>query len=232
MLYLYAFTDSPTAALPTQTGLGGQPICQHQHGGLAAIYSPLPHPLNQPSRTEIWHHQAILEALMQHRTVLPFRFGTVLGHPKAVENLLNTHHTAINRNLNTLQGRIEVAVRSLGHLSTPSKVSPPALSKPSGTAYLQQRLAQEKTRSSQEAQANRHFQQVNAHLSPLSVAHTHHLLPHPHTLFKAAYLLEAATLPHFQHTLAEVNRTQAGLRLVCTGPWPAYSFVDLPRLSV
>jgi hypothetical protein len=51
--------------------------------------------------------------------------------------------------------------------------------------------------------------------------------PAPPTILAAAYLVERADIPAFR---AEAERAAAvlpGVRAVCTGPWPPYSFVEV-----
>jgi hypothetical protein len=50
--------------------------------------------------------------------------------------------------------------------------------------------------------------------------------PRPPELFRAAYLVERAAIDSF---VAEVGRLQSlspGLAILCTGPWPPYSFAE------
>jgi hypothetical protein len=78
-------------------------------------------------------------------------------------------------------------------------------------------------------------EEIHAALGPLAVAsHLHSLHDTPTTadagleVLNAAYLVESANLPEFAES-ARAAATQAGaLRIVVTGPWPAYSFADGP----
>jgi hypothetical protein len=45
------------------------------------------------------------------------------------------------------------------------------------------------------------------------------------TLFKAAYLVEEASLEAFGLRVGELNGSLDGVRVSATGPWPPYSFV-------
>jgi hypothetical protein len=43
----------------------------------------------------------------------------------------------------------------------------------------------------------------------------------------AAYLVERGVVPRFRAVVQRLQRDHADLALLCTGPWPPYSFVDL-----
>jgi Gas vesicle synthesis protein GvpL/GvpF len=44
-------------------------------------------------------------------------------------------------------------------------------------------------------------------------------------LLRASYLIEAAMLARFRGTVERLQRTHPGVAILCTGPWPPYSFV-------
>ena len=45
-------------------------------------------------------------------------------------------------------------------------------------------------------------------------------------VIRAAYLLDRAAVPGFAERVAQLQADTPALRLVCTGPWPPYSFAD------
>jgi hypothetical protein len=50
--------------------------------------------------------------------------------------------------------------------------------------------------------------------------------PRPPELFRAAYLVERDTVVPFTAEVARLQKANAGLSILCTGPWPPYSFAE------
>jgi hypothetical protein len=48
----------------------------------------------------------------------------------------------------------------------------------------------------------------------------------PDELLRSAYLIEPATLEAFSGAVERLQREHPRVALVCTGPWPAYSFAE------
>jgi gas vesicle protein GvpL/GvpF len=45
-------------------------------------------------------------------------------------------------------------------------------------------------------------------------------------LLRGAYLVDREAVPRFTDRVGRLQNAHPGLRLLCTGPWPPYSFVD------
>jgi gas vesicle protein GvpL/GvpF len=48
----------------------------------------------------------------------------------------------------------------------------------------------------------------------------------PSELLRASYLVERPAVPEFRGAVERLQREHPEAALLCTGPWPAYSFVD------
>jgi hypothetical protein len=49
--------------------------------------------------------------------------------------------------------------------------------------------------------------------------------PRAHEVFRAAYLVERDAVEPFAAEVARLEQATPGLSILCTGPWPPYSFV-------
>ena len=50
--------------------------------------------------------------------------------------------------------------------------------------------------------------------------------PHPPELFRAAYLVERDAVERFTEAVGRLQNANQGLSLLCTGPWPPYTFMQ------
>ena len=66
---------------------------------------------------------------------------------------------------------------------------------------------------------------IHARLACLADESTHLILVTSHLLLKAAYLVPRERVTDFRQEVESLCLTYPQLRFLCTGPWPAYSFM-------
>jgi hypothetical protein len=212
--------------------------------------------LSDPAELEALarRHHDVVVAVAALGPALPLRLATVYLTDDSVRSLLAHRRDEFCQTLRWLAHRTECGIKAWADPDNlrrdrgapePSACSPggrPAgtrLSDPagqSGTAYLSRRRAELAARAEGQQLAARCGEEIHAALGPLAVASHLHSLHDSQTaadagleVLNAAYLVESANLPVFAES-ARAVATQAGaLRIVVTGPWPAYSFADGPN---
>ena len=244
-LYLYAITDRPEAPLPCVSGLEDAPLCKLACQDLAGVISSVTTTQVQATESNLWQHEAIVEALMADRAVLPVRFGTVFSNEAAAQAELLTHQADLIASLNRVRGRVELGLRVLvnderetvppkdgdnsippkdgEHFITLAQSAPPSR----GRAYLMARLEQEQRTRAKQQHAKAWAAEVHAPLARLAVASVQQVLVTPRMLLTAAYLVERDGVEAFRQEVAARGSAHPKLSLLCTGPWPPYNFVDL-----
>lgn len=232
LLYLYAITDHPEAPLPHRPGLEDAiPHCV-QHQGIAAVVSPVSTREVPATEANLWRHEAVIEALMADRAVLPLRFGTLLAGESAVRHVLTTHYAGFVAALDWVRGRVELGLRVLWEESENPGMADGArratVGDPlpaSGRSYLLARLEEERRRQAWRQTAETLATEIHTALSQLAVEDTQQVLLTPRLLLTAAYLVEQDRVPAFRRQVDALAAGHPALGFLCTGPWPAYSFV-------
>jgi hypothetical protein len=209
VIELYAITDDAGPPLPDVAGLRLVPF-----DGLAAVCTPASEAELSPET--LWHHEEVVEALMADRDLLPVRYGTRLDDEAAVARAMEGRSRELAAALDRVRGAVELSVRVVAAGGTPSPPGPPETT--SGAEYLRLRA---------QAEAS-HDDVARALHEPLAerARESTEGRPRPPELFRAAYLVERAAIDSF---VAEVGRLQSvspGLAILCTGPWPPYSFAE------
>jgi len=254
VIYLYAITDRPEVPLPALPGLGEEPLLSLVYREIAAVASlpaalrlaqvgrlATPNIASVPPATEsnLWRHEAIVEALMGTRAVLPVSFGAVLADEAALQAILATRYTGFVTDLRRVSGRVELSVHVLGDgewqmangkwqmadsESQPSAIShqPSAIS---GHAYMLARLEAERSLQAWRQRAETLVAGIHAHLDRLADESTQLSLVTSHLLLKAAYLVPRERVTDFRQEVESLCLAYPHLRFLCTGPWPAYSFI-------
>jgi hypothetical protein len=205
----YAVTAHPGPPLPDQPpGLRLVPL-----DGLAAACAPVAEGQDRTSADALWRHEAIVEALMADRDLVPLRYGTRFDDESAAAAALEEHRSELLTALDRVRGALEVSLRiaATGE-STPT--STPA----TGREYLRERARVAELRDD----AARRIDQPLASRSRASTSRPASRLPE---LLRCAYLVDRSRLDEFQRAAAELDDATTRFSLLCTGPWPPYSFV-------
>jgi hypothetical protein len=210
VIELYAITDNPGPPLPEVA----PELRLVPFDGLAAVCTPASKAEVSPET--LWHHEEVVEALMADRDLLPVRYGTRLDDEAAVAHAMEGRREELAAALDRVRGAVELSVRVMATAATPSPPDPVATT--SGAEYLRLRAQAE---ASREAAAGALHEPLAALARESAQGR-----PRPPELFRAAYLVERGAVDSF---VAEVGRLQGespGLAVLCTGPWPPYSFAD------
>ncbi len=244
-MYLYAITDKPESPLPSETGLEGAGLLSLCCRGIAAVVSPVAAAETPVTEDNVLRHEAVVEALMTDRTVLPARFGAVAVDETTLKDALQANHAEFAADLGRVRDHVELGLRVLWDGDAwPARGDQPANSQgpggagccacgpsnraahtASGRAYLLDRLEQERRAQAERQRAHARASQLHTQLSCLATDSTLWLPVTGRGLLTAAYLVRREQIDPFQREVQRLGSAYPTLHLVCTGPWPPYSFV-------
>ena len=214
VLYVYGISDSPKA--PPVLGLRDAPLSVSGQDGLFAVWSEHDDVPFEADETTLWEHERVVEALLELGTVLPMRFGSSVRDRDALVGLLAERRAEFEIALERVRGAVEIGVRAL--IRAESSEPTPALvgaDRP-GTAYMLSRLNDEKRSA---AIAARIHEPLVA-LSRASASRKTSLSGDVNT----AYLVAREDVDPFRATVEKLDDAVEYATIVCTGPWPPYSF--------
>lgn len=209
MIELCAITDNPGPPLPDVGPLHLVPV-----DGLAAVCTAANG--GEATPEALWRREDIIEALMSDRDLLPVRYGTRLEDEAAVARAVEERHDELAAALDRVRGAIELSVRVAARGTPPS--APVAGDAASGAEYL-------RVRAHAEATHERTARRLREPLSALARSNIE-WRPRPPELFRAAYLVERDGVERFTAEVARLQDASPDLSILCTGPWPPYSFVE------
>jgi hypothetical protein len=222
VIWVYGICERPDMPPPRRRGLAQAPLYGVHEGGLMAVISQHVHPPGEPALDALWVHERVVERIMADRAVLPMRFGTKLADDDAMRNVLGARQEAFLAALDRVRGRVEVGVRAMQPIDAHFRGAPePERSTPAATTgreYLQAKL-RDGQRVEGEAAA------VHEPLARLAVASARQPARAPDELLRASYLVDRGVVGRFRGTVERLQKTHPGVAILCTGPWPPYSFV-------
>jgi len=238
--YVYGIVPSATDA-PSRQGIAGGRLRMVAFEDIAAIVSAVPDGELHAGREDLVAHAEILEHALRAGPVLPMRFGMVMPDAEAMRaELLEPFHDDLAMQLADLDGKVELHVRAtyeeeavmrevvearpeIGARSEALRDHPP-----DATYYerieLGQMVAETVDRIREQDTVA-----IMEKLEPLAVAADVGSPEHERVAAHISFLIEEPRLSDFDHAVDELGRRNAGrLNFKYTGPFPAYSFVELP----
>jgi hypothetical protein len=185
-------------------------------------------------------HHAVVSALCQAAVAVPFRLGTVYHDDHRVREMLADRRRELVDALTLVAGRTEWGVQALiegtpgpgAAGDTPARGEPDARPRP-GTAYLLQRKAQRSAKDAARRSAADVAQHIHSELDRLAAATCQSPPKRMATgqrgqmVLNACYLVDDKRREEFVLATRELTGQLPTVRLRVTGPWPAYSFVEL-----
>jgi hypothetical protein len=204
VIRVYAVCDRPEVPPP-------EPLDAVRAGDVLAVFGPHVPPQEGAAADALWEYERVVEELMAERTVLPMRFGTVLPDAGALREAVAARHDAFAERLAFVRGRVELGVRAIGTTTAPAP-SPDA----SGREYLLARLGSDHAAA-----------ELHEPLAARAVASSRH----PDgggEILRAAYLVDRDDVASFVGAVERLRGEHPDVAMLCTGPWPPYSFVSDP----
>jgi hypothetical protein len=227
VIWVYAIGERPDLAPPASAlGLDGAPLEGVREGGLLAVVSRHAAAPGMPAIDALWAHEHVVESLMTDRAVLPMRFGSRLPDEAALRRALAGRHDDLLSVLDGVRGRVELAVRALSADGTSGADLPvPAVSgvvngHDRGREYVRTKL---ELRNRAEAAGAA----LHAPLAALAAAESRRPGRGPAELLRASYLVERPLVAKFRALVQRLQREHREAAMLCTGPWPPYSFVEV-----
>jgi hypothetical protein len=199
-------------------GIRGAPLRAVGRAGLFAIVSERGEVGGQATEDDLWAHEAVVEALMDRGTVLPVRLGTLMSDDPAVLRALDARRGQLEAALERVRGAVELGIRAAiaganGHGAGPEDAG--GANGP-GTAYMRARLHSER-------RGSRAAARIHQPLASLARDSTVRWSAQEPPLIRAAYLVDRDRIEAFMARVEELDALDEAA-IVCTGPWPPYSF--------
>lgn len=210
---VYGFADAEASGLP-ERGLDERPLRIVAEDEVAAVVSDHDAPRLDCSGANLWDYERVMERLMACRTIVPARFGSVLVDERQTLELIRDRHDELRLGLARLRGAVEIGarVRWRGGVA----VSEPAEASSPGAAYMARRVA-----------LHRRARDLAHRLDPLAELARdvrRRLDEDKEFPVSDAYLVPREQVGKFAEAVKELDERDPEIELVCTGPWPPFSF--------
>ncbi len=216
MIWIYGICDRPELPAPHRAGLAHAPLEGLREGALLAVFSRHAQAVGDPAPDVLWAHERVVERLMSDRTVLPVRFGSTVDDDAALRRFLAERQQALLATLARISGRVELGVRVLELVREDDRV-PVGAPPPTGRDYLLGKLLDGRVASS-----------LHASLAALAADARTQTTRSADEVLRTAYLVDRVAVPRFRAAVERLQHDHPAVAILCTGPWPPYSFAEAP----
>lgn len=252
-LYVYALIPADTLTsdqLPR--GIDGATLDLVPAGGVSAIVhesetQPYQGPDSQVKRWVLEHSQVIDEAWQAVGTVLPMTFNVIVAPEveSAQERLgswLSTSAEIIQEHLEKLRDHVELRVEISLDEEAVTASHPEILElqegldeRPAGVQRLYRKRLEERVRQVAERSADLLYPKYRQELAALAedMVETTKAgrTPGSVSVLTASLLVHTSNVDDVGIVLANIRDNQPGAEIRYLGPWPPYSFADVPALE-
>ena len=253
VLYLYGILGADGAASALSSATSERPTELIVERQLAAVISRVPAAefgdehlkrnlermdwLEQTARA----HEAVLEDVRAHATVIPMRMCTLFRSVESVREMLAEAAEPLGRALDRLRGHDEWGIKALANatdvqraLAIGTTAADSATQPATGRAYLESKQADRRAASEVSAWMHDAASEIHEALAVAATAGLRNPIQprelsgyEDEMVLNAAFLVSDSELGRFSALVEQLNDryAHAGLRLELTGPWPPYNFV-------
>jgi Gas vesicle synthesis protein GvpL/GvpF len=197
VIHVYGVVDE-LDSLPPSPGVDDAPLERHRVGELELVVSRAG--AGEVTHEAVLRHAEVVDELMSRsRAVLPVQFSA-FADDEELAVAIESKREALERALGNVRGCVEFGLRVAGASQDGGAAS-------SGTDYMRARLAEEQLAAA-----------LHKPLAQLSRATT------ARSTSDRAYLVPASNVDAFREQVGRLQSGHPELTIVCTGPWPPYSF--------
>lgn len=200
---------------PVGRGLDDRPLFGIAEGALEAIVTDHQGRTPEPTASALDAYERAVRRLMDRGAILPAQFGSVLPDEDAVRALLRGRRHDLLIRLSRVRGAVEIGLRASWRDDPQAPLDPRPSS---GSSYLRERLERRQS-----------ARRVASELDPLTTVARgirRALVPRPDLPVLDAYLVDLGRVDEFVALVEQLDDRLDDVELVCTGPWPPYSFAE------
>jgi hypothetical protein len=220
MIWVYGICDRPDLPPPRRRGLAQAPLDGLREGDLLAVFTRHVRSVTEPAPDALWAHERVVERLMAERAVLPMRFGSKVDDERALREFLADRRESLAAALARISGHVELGVRVLQPLAAGAgaRAAAPVAALPTGRDYLLAKL--------QDGQrATRASASLHEPLEALAREARRQAPRGADEILNSSYLVDRRVVPRFRAAVERLQIARPDVAILCTGPWPPYSFV-------
>lgn len=196
-IYVYGIINNKNFKLNIK-GIRGDPIKKIDLKDISALISFYPNLNPIAKESEAMRHAEILNKLARKITIIPMAFGTVFKETEILEAVITKSYPLIKKTLDLIKDKIELGVKVI------------------------------KNKSEEIEELSRKIDQdILEELNKISVKSIRGDLFSERLILNHSFLVERNQFNRFSNKIGDLEERYQDLKFIYTGPWPAYSFINI-----
>jgi hypothetical protein len=243
-LHLYGIIGNGTELKSGPVGLDGHRVSAICHRNLAALVSPTPIRAYKFMKREevvpyLFAHQAVIEQVMEHHTVIPVKFGTIARDGVEVRKILKTGCSQLEGTLEAMTGRIELdlvaqwkdlnpVLQGIGEEEEIRGEKAAIASRPVEQIREERVRIGKLVKARLDQMRKERAAEITEALTPLALDICPHALLDDRMILNTAFLVTGVGEEEVGGTLERLDDRYGGtIDFRCVGPLPPYSFATV-----
>ena len=227
------------ALLDGMKGISGTELYAVSFDKISVVVSDIVRANLIADRSNAIEYAGVIETLAQQFTLLPVRFGSVMESTGAIIKMIQKNYNEIQHNLQKVENKCEFGLKvfcdtekikaELRAKTEAESIIEPAQGNENSIYrdYLYKKLKEHRVEELLLAHVDTIIQDITTHLEQLNPIHKFKKMATATNIIDAVFLLEKDKKDDLIHAVNDLQNQYAGLRLMLTGPWPPYNFVDI-----
>ncbi len=237
-LYAYFVSDDPGIRVPESvTGVGGFGVRLMKAEDLLVGVSQSDDTPVAITRDNVVAHERVVRSVFEHTTLLPFRFGNVVGEGQ-LRSYLHSHQEALQSRLLLLRGCVEMSVKVIWPASNSVNAEIEAVPATTdsrlnrekggaGAAFLMAKRREILGNQMLADKATEIVSWLKERLGNSICKEQVSVRPRDKLVMAAAHLVARTNLERYRGELNRARAERPELHFLISGPWPPYSFANI-----
>jgi hypothetical protein len=228
-----------TKLLSSLKGILGANLSVVIFGEIMAVVSDIEETSTLADKSNLVEYAKLIETLAQQFTVLPVQYGSIMESSELVENMLKKNYSKFHENLEKVENKVEYGLKVFCDSKEIKKelasklgldVAPKSLQKDKTSIYkeyLNKKLKEHQLEKSLLEYVDTVIQDITAQLSKMNPTHKFKKMESESKIIDAVFLIKKSKQEDLITSVKDLQSKHIGLRLMLTGPWPPYNFVNI-----
>jgi hypothetical protein len=225
--------------LSRMNGISGADLSVIIFDQITAVVSDIKNTNIITDKSNAVEYAKVIETLSQQFTLLPVRYGSIMESAELIYNMLERNYLEFQQNLQKVENKVEFGLKvfcdseklkkELKAKTEVELITEPAQGNKNSIYrnYLNEKLKVHQFEELLLGHVDTIIQDITTHLTQLNPIHKFKKMESESNIIDAVFLIKKSKQEDLITTVKDLQNKHTGLRLMLTGPWPPYNFVNI-----
>lgn len=227
--YIYCITLNTSDINENIRGHNNQLIFKLVYRELAAYVSKTDFTYIETNYENLQCHENVISSFMENFEVLPMCFSTICKSKENVIEMLQKYYDQFIKNLDDVAGKVELGIKVFFKLDFEQEDKKDKELMKTPKEYMLKRYERYCNRQKQIDEILLPIEKSHKVLAEIAAGSLYTKPLKNNLIFNASYLVTKDEKEGFDHVVEEMKKNNPAYKILYSGPWPAYHFVNIIR---